>query len=74
MEKKTLAILNTRLLCEQILYFSDYLDREAEALWPVVMSHDYVRDATKNVLNKFSLNKAVQIHLKIYDELLSNDL
>ena len=33
-----------------------------------------VREATKNVLNKFSLNKAVQIHLKIYDELLSNDL
>ena len=46
MEKKTLAILNTRLLCEQILYFSDYLDREAEALWPVVMSNDYVRDST----------------------------
>ena len=33
-----------------------------------------VREATKNVINKFPLNKAVQIHLKIYDELLSNDL
>ena len=33
-----------------------------------------IREATKNVLNKFSLNKALQIHLKIYEELLSNDL
>jgi hypothetical protein len=41
-----LIILNARILCEQILYFSDYLDREAEVLWPLVVGNDYIRGSS----------------------------